>query len=115
MALANRWRALALGCCVALVAVVTAWQMTPIPTTRGALRALLLLLPALAPAIGLWRGSRYTYRWATLCVMPYFVVGLTEVVANPAARAWSAALLGVSLGWFVSLIAFLRVTKTVAP
>jgi len=78
---------------------------------RGAVDALLLSIPALAPAFGLWRRSRYTFRWATLCVIPYFVVGMTEVIANPAARLWSSVVLALSLAWFVSLIAYLRVTK----
>lgn len=109
---ANRWRALALTSCALLTAVVTVWQLSPTPTGRGALNALLLSIPALAPAVGLWRGSRYTYRWASLCVMPYFVVGLTEVIANPSARVWAASLLALSLTWFAALIAFLRVTRS---
>lgn len=109
--LASRIRAVTLGCGAALIATLSAWQLTPAPSAKGALHALLLSIPALAPLPGLWRGSRYTYRWATLCVMPYVVVGITEVIANPNARAWSAALLFWSLAWFVSLVAYLRATR----
>lgn len=109
--LANSWRGIALISSAALIAVLFAWLLSPLPTWSGALKALALSAPAVAPLMGLWRGSRYTYRWATLCVLPYFVVGLTEAVANPIARTWSAVILGLSLAWFVSLIAFLRVTK----
>jgi uncharacterized membrane protein len=108
--LAHRWRGLALGSIAALLVIVFSWQLWPNATAIGAARGLFLSLPLLLPAYGLWQGKRYTYRWATLCVLPYFVVGLTEVVANSATRAWTATMLAVALLWFVSLVAYLRVT-----
>jgi uncharacterized membrane protein len=70
-----------------------------------------LLVPLLLPLPGLLRGDRRTGAWATLCVAPYFVYGLTEVVANPAVRGAAAAVLFASLAWFVSLVYFLRVSR----
>lgn len=78
---------------------------------RQWLWALFFSLPLLTCASGLWRGKRYTHKWATLCVLPYFIVGITEGVANGAVRAWSLTLLGMSLLWFFSLVAYLRVTN----
>ena len=49
-----------------------------------------MLLPVAAPLAGMLRGTRRTYAWATLCVAPYLVYGVTEVIANPAARAPAA-------------------------
>ena len=72
--------------------------------------ALIYSLPLLLPLAGLWQGRRYTHSWATLCVLPYFVVGVTEAVANGALRNWALALLGVALLWFFALLSFLRVT-----
>jgi uncharacterized membrane protein len=54
-------------------------------------------------------GNRYTYKWATLCVLPYFVIGITESVANIEIRSWALLLLGASLAWFFAMLAFLRV------
>lgn len=72
--------------------------------------AVVYSLPLLAPLPGLLQGKRYTYRWATLCVLPYFIVGATESVANMSIRYWALALLGASLLWFFMMIAYLRVS-----
>jgi len=73
-----------------------------------------LLVPLTLPIPGLLRGDRRTSAWATLCVIPYFVFGLMETIANPAARPVAGAILFASLTLFVLLIAHLRVTRTVA-
>lgn len=73
--------------------------------------SVLALVPLLLPLPGLVRGSRRTCAWATLCVAPYFLYGLTEVVANPAVRPLAAAILFASLGWFASLVYCLRVSR----
>ena len=74
-----------------------------------------LLLPLLAPLPGLLRGLRRTSAWATLCVIPYFVYGLTETIANPAVRYVAGAILFASLALFVALIAHLRLTRPREP
>jgi len=96
--------------CLLLVLVVL-HQLLPAFSGGSILRALLYSLPLLAPLPGLLRGNRYTYSWATLCVLPYFIVGVTEAVANPSIHVWATALLGLSLLWFFSLISFLRFTR----
>ena len=58
--------------------------------------------------------ERRTYAWATLCVTPYFVYGLTEIVANPALRGVALMLLA-SLGLVAALIANLRLTRPLSP
>jgi uncharacterized membrane protein len=77
----------------------------------GALLAAALVLPLLLPLKGLLRGDRRTYAWATLCIAPCFVYGITEVIANSAVRAIAAAILFTSLAHFVALVAYLRVTR----
>jgi len=74
-------------------------------------RLAILLVPLLLPLRGLLRGQRRTYAWATLCVTPYFIYGLTEVIANPAVRTAAGATLFASLAWFVSLVNYLRLTR----
>lgn len=108
--LARRWRGVTLGSVALLIAIVFAWQLWPTPGVEGTARGVALSVPLLLPVQGLWQGKRYTYRWATLCVLPYFIVGLTEVVANPSSRPWTGAMLAVALTWFVGLVAYLRVT-----
>jgi uncharacterized membrane protein len=108
--LARRWRGVVLGAAALLAGITFTWQLLPAPSSADIVRGLLLCLPILLPAHGLWQGKRYTYRWATLCVLPYFLVGVTEAVANPSSRPWTAAMLIIALSWFVGLVAYLRVT-----
>jgi uncharacterized membrane protein len=89
-----------------LVAVLVQWSGTP-----SVLLALVLLVPLLAPLRGILRGDRRTHAWATLCIVPGFIYGLTEAVANPAIRTVAALVLGSSLALFLAIVAYLRVTR----
>ena len=110
--LARRWvlgTAFALGACVAVAATTSkAWP-------DGAVLALVLLVPLLLPLPGLLRGDRRTHAWSTLCVAPYLIYGITETIANPAARTLAGTVLFASLAFFVALVGYLRATRTGAP
>jgi uncharacterized membrane protein len=91
--------------------LLVCWQQLQQSLTLNRLGlAVLYSLPLLMPLSGLLRGRRYTYSWATLCVLPYFIVGVSESVANPLLHNWALALLGCSLLWFFALLSYLRVT-----
>ncbi len=94
---------LAASVCAAAVASA-AWPGT-------VLLAAGLLVPLLLPLPGLLRGERRAHAWATLCVAPCFIYGITEAVANPAVRTLAAAILFASLAHFAALVAWLRVTR----
>ena len=96
---------------ILLVLIVTHQLIHSVSLDSAAL-ALTYCIPLLLPLPGLLRRHRYTYKWATLCVLPYFIVGVTEAVANPAIHAWAVSLLGASLLWFFAMIGSLRVTST---
>lgn len=105
---AHRWVLatwLLLGACVATAAArSSAWP-------GSVALALAMLVPLLLPVPGLLRSHRRTHAWATLCVVPYFIYGLTEVIANPAVRGTAGAILFASLAQFVALVSFLRLTR----
>jgi uncharacterized membrane protein len=94
-----------LGLCVAAAALLSS------ASPASALVATGLFIPWLLPLRGLLRGDRRTHAWATLCVAPYFVYGVTETVANPAVRLAAAAILFASLAHFVALVVYLRTTR----
>lgn len=104
-------RGSAIALTAALIALVVLWQLSADLSVEHLWLALLLTLPLWAPLRGLIRRDRRTYAWATLCVIPYFILGVTEAIANPVTRAWSAACLALSLLLFVALIGYLRVTR----
>jgi uncharacterized membrane protein len=107
----DRWRVITLSLLFALLALVMAWQFSSAPSPQRLLLAVLLTLPLWAPLPGLLRRDRRTYAWATLCVIPYFVLALTEVIASPQSRIWSGTCLALALMLFVGLIGYLRVTR----
>jgi len=109
---ARRW-ALATAALLAACVVAAALRSAPLPA--GLAWATLLLLPLLLPLRGLALGRRRTFAWATFCVAPYFVYGLTEVVANPALRPLAGAILFASLAWFASLVYGLRAAAAHSP
>lgn len=94
-----------------LIALITLWHLSARVSVERLLLAAVLTLPLWAPLRGLIRRNRRTYAWATLCVIPYFILGVTEAVANPQTRLWSGTCLGLSLVLFAGLIGYLRVTR----
>jgi uncharacterized membrane protein len=110
VALANRWRGLAIVSMSALLALILVLRRSAGLTLENVVLTLLLAMPILAPLLGVARGNRHTYRWATLCVAPYLIVGMVEAIANPGARPWAATMLATGGLWFISLVAYLRVT-----
>lgn len=67
--------------------------------------------PLWIPLPWLAHQSRKAYATLTLCVIPYLILGITEAIANPPWRAWAAFVLCVAFLLFVSLIAYLRVSR----
>jgi uncharacterized membrane protein len=98
------------GLLVVLVGGAIRWIGADVTGPRIAL-ALLVLVPALLPLHGLWTRNRRTYAWGTLCLIPYIVLGITELIANPQARSWATGCLLLSFGTFIALIAYLRVSR----
>lgn len=101
-----------LGLLVVIAGGLVRWTLAH-PSAGRALAAVLMLLPAILPLRGLLRRVRRTYAWGTLCLVPYIVVGITELIANPRGRYWAAGCLLLSFGAFLAFIAYLRVSRPV--
>lgn len=110
---ASRARQVVLLLFAVLAISLLAWQW---PNLRdGSYWPLLLLLPLCAPLPGIIRARRYTYAWASLVVIAYIALGVTEVVATPDARLVPAFILFTAFALFIALVAFLRLTRPRAP
>ena len=96
---------------LALIAVVVAWQLSSGVTALRWVLCVVFTCPLWAPLRGLIRRERRTYAWTTLCVIPYFILGVTESVANPERRVWPALCLSIAFVLFATLILFLRVSN----
>jgi uncharacterized membrane protein len=110
---ASRMRLRGLGLMLLLAGsvVLAAWLSFAWP--RNLVVSALMLVPLALPLAGIVRSHRRTFAWATLCIAPYFVYGLTELVANPAVRTIALAMLLSSLGLMAVLVAYLRLTRPV--
>lgn len=105
----KRVHLLVLGTWLLLLVLIAGHPFSQSLSVAAAIRAGLYSIPLLLPLPGLIKGRRYTHTWATLCVLPYFIVSVTEAVANPAIHRWALAVLAASLLWFFALITFLRI------
>ena len=112
---ANRMRLRALALMLLLAASVVLAACLSFAWPRNLVVSVLMLVPLALPAAGIVRSRRRTFAWATLCIAPYFVYGLTELVANPAVRTIALAMLLASLGLMAVLVAYLRLTRSVDP
>ena len=95
----------------ALIATVFGWRLSQEISNERIIWTALLTLPLWLPIRGVLRGHRKTYAWATLCVIPYFILGITEAIANPQHRPWAGLCLALALALFVTLILYLRITS----
>ena len=111
----DRVRVGSVVCTTLLVAIVIAWIIEPVVSILRIGTAAVVTLPLWAWTPALWRGSRKSFAAMTLCVVPYMVGALTELIANPAARVWASTALLVAFTLFVLLIVFLRLTRTHVP
>jgi uncharacterized membrane protein len=110
-------RRLRLGACAAtvmLLALVVQWALVA-PSTPRAVAGAILALPLIVGLPFLHAGRRRSYAGMTLALAPSLVLGLTEVVANPAMRSWAAFLLVAVIAAFALLVAYLRATRPSSP
>jgi uncharacterized membrane protein len=105
---------LRLGACAATVllfALVVRWTLIA-PSTPRIVAGAILGVPLAVGLPFLFAGHRRSYAWMTLALAPSLVLGLTEVVANPAMRSWAAFVLFDVIAAFALLVAYLRATRS---
>jgi hypothetical protein len=107
----RRAHAAALGLTIVLISLVAASLLAEGFSLARAFLALLATAPLAYGWLRLRRGERRVYASMTLVAIPYMALAMTEVVANPAARAWAGGCLFASFALFIALIACLRTTR----
>lgn len=89
---------IAIGSLLALIGLALAWELLIAAGPGGPGLLALKALPLLLPLFGILRGRRYTYQWAPMLVLAYFVEGVMRGYADggaSAAAGWTQALLAV--------------------
>ena len=74
----------------------------------GSRLAWLAALLLLAPLPGLWRGRRYTYGWASMLLVGYCAVLLSNAYSQPAARELMLALASCAALEFSGIVLYVR-------
>jgi len=93
-----------------LAILLTAWP-TSVLESGGIWLGLALAAPLLLPAWGLARDKPRGLQGGILLQALYLAIGLSEVIANQAARPWAAATLLLSLLCCAGLLAVLRLPR----
>ena len=105
-------RRLYLAACASLIALIflcLAWELRLAPIHAGGSWLVLKCLPLLAPLFGILNGRRYTYQWATLLILLYFIEGVVRATSESGAVRWLASgEILLALVFFCASIAYIR-------
>ena len=101
---------------VALIALCLAWELWLAPLRPGGSSLVFKVLPLLLPLPGILRGKRYTYQWASMMIMLYFIEGVVRAMSD---KGLSATLAGIEIAltviFFLSTIYYANLTGKLKP
>ncbi len=98
-------RALRLGASASLIALIILcllWETILAPLRPGGSMLILKALPLALPLRGILRGKLYTYQWASMLILIYFMEGIVRATSDPgfsATIAWFEVLLTTIFFW----------------
>lgn len=75
---------------IALIFLCLAWELWLAPIRPGGSWLVLKALPLLLPLMGILKGRRYTYQWASMLVLAYFTEGVARAWSDRGLSAWLA-------------------------
>ena len=112
MALLRLLQAAAALSLTALFALCLAWELWLAPIRPGGSLLALKALPLVIPMAGVLSGRRYTFQWTSMFILAYFVEGVMRAWSERGASQLLAALeVALSLAYFVSVVAYARLTR----
>ena len=82
---------LCVGSLTALIGLCVAWELWLAPLRPGGSWMVLKVLPLLAPLFGILHGRIYTYRWASMLMVVYFIEGCFRAYAEQGLSGYLAA------------------------
>jgi uncharacterized membrane protein len=97
---------------IALIFLCLAWELWLAPLRPGGSWLVLKAAGLLLPLMGILRGQRYTYQWASMFILLYFIEGVMRAWSD---RGLSARLglieIALSLAFFSAAISFAKLTS----
>ena len=95
---------------LALIALCIAWETVLAPLRPGSMLALKAL-----PLRGVLRGNLYTYQWASMLILLYFMEGVVRATTDPAPSSYVAwAEVALTTVFFWCAILYVRPAKRAA-
>lgn len=100
---------------IALIALCLGWELWWAPLRPGGSALVFKAFPLLLPLMGILKGRRYTYQWASLLILLYLCEGLVRATSDPG-RSWIFAALEVALStaFFFSTAFYAKLTGSKA-
>jgi len=96
---------------IALIFLCLAWELWGAPLHAGGSWLVLKAVPLLAPLRGVLAGRRYTYKWAPMLILAYFMEGSMRAYAEAPPAAWYAvAEIALSAAFFATAMLYIRRT-----
>jgi uncharacterized membrane protein len=100
---------------VALIILCLAWELWLAPLRPGGSWLALKVLPLLAPLYGVLKGRLYTFRWAMMMVLAYFIEGTVRAWSDRGTSATLAIIeIVLSLTFYATAICYVRVSRAPA-
>lgn len=90
VALDTRLKQGAIVSLIALTLLCVLWETVLAPIRPGGSLLFLKALPLLLPLRGILRGNLYTYQWASMLVLLYFMEGVVRATSDPGPSAYYA-------------------------
>lgn len=99
---------------IALIFLSLAWELWLAPLRPGGSWLVLKTLPLLLPLMGILKGRRYTYQWASMFILIYFTEGVMRAWSDPQPSATLALIeILLSVVFFLAAIGYAK--KTALP
>jgi uncharacterized membrane protein len=100
---------IAVGSLTASIALCLLWELWLAPLRPGGSWLVLKTLPLLAPLFGILHARAYTYRWASMLLVAYFIEGCVRAYAESGlARILATSEIALSLAFIVAAVVFIR-------
>jgi uncharacterized membrane protein len=99
-----------------LIVLSVAWELWFAPLRPGGSWIVLKALPLLAPLRGILAARPYTYRWAAMLALAYFIEGVTRAYADEGVSRQLAALeILLALVFITAAVTFVRRAGRLPP
>lgn len=96
---------------IALILLSLTWELWLAPLRPGGSWLVLKTVPLLLPLMGILKGRRYTYQWASMFILIYFTEGVMRAWSDPQPSSTLALIeILLSVVFFLAAIGYAKKT-----